>query len=615
MADNNKSFPGLVAFAILAVMFAVILASSWNDSAIMDELAHIPAAYSYVTLKDMRLNPEHPPLIKDLAGIPLLLLNPDFPTDKDSWTKDINGQWIQGSIFLYESGNNPDTILHLSRLPIMLLFVLFGWLFFIWSRSLYGNKVALLSVFLYTFSPTIIAHSRYVTTDLGAAFAFFIGLAAFFRFIEKPDASRIILAGVAFGIAELLKFSLFLLVPIYLILVLLWSIASAYSENIASRSDKFKAFIKVFFPLLGKVILIGLIGVLLIWILYVWHVWNYPLDREIGDATSILSSFRLRSLVSLDLWLMKTPLLRPLGQYLLGLMMVLQRAAGGNTTYYLGEISNTGWRSYFPVAYALKETIAFHILSLVALYVAIQRIFKSQNKNLKSAFIWIKNNFALAGSIFFTAFYWLYSISTPLNIGLRHVLPTFPFIFLMVSLGIVRWLEKPTYEKPASIAESIHVAHKKFIEPIPKLIFLSLVLLWLVLSVVAAYPYYLSYYNEFIGLDNGYKYINDSNYDWGQDLKRLAHKTDELGINKIYLDYFGGGSPKYYLGDKYESWNSAKGIPPSKSYFAVSTTFLMGGLGTPIRGFKIDPADTYSWLREFKLMGRAGTSILIYEIP
>ena len=131
--QEAKNFSGTLIIVLLLAMFTIMYASQIDDVAIMDELAHIPAAYSYVSLKDMRLNPEHPPLIKDLAGLPLLLFKPNFPTDTKAWKDEINGQWDQGAKFLYESGNDPDRILRYSRLPVMLLAVLFGWLLYKWS--------------------------------------------------------------------------------------------------------------------------------------------------------------------------------------------------------------------------------------------------------------------------------------------------------------------------------------------------------------------------------------------------------------------------------------------------------------------------------------------------
>ncbi|MEK7596045.1 MAG: hypothetical protein AAB564_00620, partial [Patescibacteria group bacterium] len=172
----SRKISSIIAGFLLALMFVLMFFSAWNESATMDELAHIPAGYSYLTQKDYRLNPEHPPLIKDLAALPLLFLNINFPADHSSWKNDVNGQWSFGSVFLYESGNDADKIIRLARLPIMLLTILFGWLFFRWIRRRYGDQTGLLALFFFVFSPTFIAHGRYVTTDIAAAFGFFLGL-------------------------------------------------------------------------------------------------------------------------------------------------------------------------------------------------------------------------------------------------------------------------------------------------------------------------------------------------------------------------------------------------------------------------------------------------------
>ena len=612
----SKQFYDAVTLLSLLLMFFIIFFSAWNDSAIMDELAHIPAGYSYVKLKDMRLNPEHPPLIKDLAGIGLLPLNPHFPTNTSFWREDVNGQWAQGTVFLYEAGNNPDTILLFSRLGIMLLAFLFGWLLYKWAYSLYGPSVALLTTFLYAFSPTFLAHSRYVTTDLAAAFGFFIGLATFMRFLEKQTSSRLLLAGLAFGFAQLLKFSLFLLIPVYGILTLLWLLVQERERSYEiGRREKVIHFFKEAGTLLVKLAKVALLGLALIWLVYGFHVWNYPQERQFRDAEFILSSFGIRELVKLDLWMIQHEFLRPLGQYLLGLLMVVQRAAGGNTTYYFGEVSAAGWRSYFPLAYLMKETIALHLLTLFALALALRNIKNAGEKSWQAVKSWIRDNFGCASSLVFIAFYWIYSIQSPLNIGVRHVLPTFPFIYLLVSRELVRWVHRPHLEEHKTLGERLGELYRRFLEPVPKLIVLTLLLLWIFATVIVTFPFYLSYYNETIGIKQGYRYIVDSNYDWGQDLKRLRDLVERENIPKIYLDYFGGGSPGYYLKGRYVEWWSAKGPPPPGSLFAVSATLLQGAQGWPVKGFQIKSEDRYSWLEGLTPIRRAGLSIFIYRIP
>lgn len=608
----------IIAWVILGIMFLILFFSSLNDSATFDEIAHIGAGYTYLRYKDSRLNPEHPPLIKDLAALPLIFLSAsgriNFDvTSEPFWNADDvhSRQWEAGRILLYESGNDPDQILFFSRLPVILLAILFGYLLYRWVRSIYGGSVALLVLFLYAFSPTFLAHSRYVTTDLAAAFGFFIGIASFTRFLEKQTRRRLIISGISLGIALLFKFSLFLLIPIYGVLALLWVF-------LCWREESDRGFFKLFASLLGKIALIGLIALGIIYVVYLYHVWNYPSEQEYEDAVFVMQNFGRRHWAQFDFRLLSNKLTRPLGQYGLGLLMVIQRAIGGNTTYYWGEVSASGWPSYFPVAYLLKETIAFHLLSLFALFIALRKIIRAKEKSLNAVLGWTRDNFVLTASIIFVVFYWAYSIKSTLNIGVRHVLPTFPFIYLLVSRELARWLYRPSIENPKSIGEWLYSLYENFLAPIPKIILTALLLFFMILSVGLAFPFYLSYYNELVGMADGHFYIADSNYDWGQDLKRLRDLIrDEptLAGEKIYLDYFGGGSPRYYLGNQYEPWWSAKGPPPSGSYFAISLTVLRGSQGKPVKGIIIKPEDSYPWLRSLEPITRAGTSIFIYRIP
>lgn len=600
-----------IAFALLGWMFILMFFSSWNDSATMDELAHIPSGYSYLTQHDYRLNPEHPPLMKDLAAFPLLFLNLtsgglNFPTNVPSWTNAVNGQWDMGRIFLYESGNNPDKILRFARFPIMLLALLFGWMLFNWAKSLYGNKVGLLTLFFYTMSPTIIAHSRYVTTDLGAAFGFFIGMASFINFLKHQTKKNLIIAGVAFGIAQLLKFSLVLLVPVYFILAILWVILENYGD--------FKKIFAESFRILGKLVLIGIIGLLVIWPVYQFHVFNYPPQKQLYDTQTILQGFKIKPLADFVIWLSDKPVLRAIGQYLFGVLMVVQRANGGNTAYFLGTVTNMGSPFYFPVLYLTKELLAFLILAGIAGGYAIKNIISAKEKNFRVAAEWARDNFALTAAMVLIVVYMGESISSHLNIGIRHIMPLFPFAYLLVARQIVRWSKTHGFEEPQTFFQYVKDFFERFIKSMEKHFLLAALLLWMFFANLLAAPYYLSYYNAFGGgTENGYKIAVDSNYDWGQDLKRLNDFVEKRQIQKIAVDYFGGGSPEYYLGDKFIPWQSKKGAPPKGTWLATSIEFLQTNSAKQIKGFKIKPENTYAWLKGKKPFTRAGTSIFIYK--
>jgi hypothetical protein len=571
--SNRSTY--IIAGILLAAMFLLAVFSMKDDSCTMDEMAHLPAGYSYLTQKDMRLNPEHPPLIKVLAAIPLLFIDGiNFPSQIKAWTQDVNSQWDFGAYFLYQTGNPVDKMLFWGRIPMILLLILLGFYVFRWARELGGNKAGLLALFLFSFSPTFLAHGRLVTTDVGAAAGVFIALYYFIRVLKAPTAKNIFLAGIFFGVAELLKFSVILLVPLFIFLAFVYWLA---------KLRGFKETLKI-------LILTFIIGYLLVGVVYQYHVWNYPPERQAADAKVFLAAYP-EFLQNALIWTSNKPVLRTYGQYLTGLFMVFNRATGGNTTYFLGEVSNQGWKNYFPIVYSIKEPLTFHILSLAALLYAVwlsQLWPKGLFGRIKN---WLGAHFPEFSMLCFIALYWLSSLTSNLNIGVRHLLPTLPLVMVLSSIVIIKLLKEPFLKL--------------------KYLLLFLLIFWQAFSVIKVFPHFLAYFNELAGgPDQGYIYTVDSNLDWGQDLKRLASWVEENGIQKIKIAYFGGGSPNYYLGDKAEGFNWSE---PQKGWLAVSATLLQGGRGTPALGFD-QPSGFFNWLDQYQPIAKIGYSIFIYHI-
>ncbi len=566
-------------------MLVLAVISLRQESAIMDEVAHIPAGYSYLSQRDMRLNPEHPPLLKDLSAVPLLFVkNINFPSQLSSWKDEVNSQWDFGFNFLYNSGNDADKIIFWSRLPMLLLLIALGFFIYRWTKELYGKWPALLSTFLFAFAPTFIAHGRYVATDVGAAAGFFIATYFFIKWLTSNKTTSLILAGVFFGLAQLIKFSLFLLVPYSGLLLLIWIIVNK----------------KRFWKYVWKFILIMIIGYLLVYPVYFFHTSNYPYEKQVSDTEFIASQFPFKPAGKLVNWMVDRPILKPYAQYMLGLFMVFQRATGGNTTYFLGEVTNKGWYSYFPIVYAIKPPLALHILTIIALLFLAWSIPKGFLRRIfKSLSLVLKNNFTEIAMLLFLAIYWASSLTSNLNIGVRHILPTFPFLYILVSGQIKRIF---------STAKG-----KKFF--VIWVLAFGFLLIWYMLSSISIFPYYLTHFNELVGgAKNGYIYVTDSNLDWGQDLKRLAKWVDEQGIEKIKVDYFGGATVEYYLGDKYEEWHGDWNPADLKgSWLALSATFKQQGQAKATKGFD-KPTDYYMWLNQYRPVIVIGNSIFVYYI-
>jgi hypothetical protein len=466
---------------------------------------------------------------------------------------------------------------------MLLLLIFLGWFLFWWTKKEFGGKVALLVLTFFSFSPTFLAHGRLVTTDVAAALGVVLATCFWLKFLKSPTKKNIIFAGLIFGVSGLLKFSLALLIPFFAVITIIYAIL------------KKKNLLKY----IATSLLVGLIGLIfVIWPVYQFHISNYPVEKQLSDTKILLESSEMVPLKDLCIWMADKPALRPFAHYFLGLLMATHRTVSGNTVYFLGMVSSSGWWYYFPIVYFLKVPLAFHILTLISLSLALFLIKKpfwvEPVRRIKE---WLLNHFTEFSMLVFLAIYWLTSVSGNLNIGIRHILPTFPFIYILVSLGLVYGIGQIKKTKVKKIALSS----------------IFLLIAWYIVSSLSCYPYYLSYFNEIGGgKENGYKYVVDSNYDWGQDLKRLAIWSESNQIEKIKVDYFGGGDVPYYLGEKWEKFDPLSG--PQNGWLAVSATLLQGGRGNPVPGFD-QPAGYYRWLNNYQPVDRAGKSIFIYYIP
>ncbi len=123
----------------------------------------------------------------------------------------------------------------------------------------------------------------------------------------------------------------------------------------------------------------------------------------------------------------------------MGVLVATWRASAHDLAYLRGEVSASGWWSYFPVVYALKEPLAWHFLSAVALLLALTR-FWSRPWGIQAVGAWLRRHPAEFFMLGWLALYWSVAITSPLNLGIRHLLPVFPFTLMLVSRELGRWL-------------------------------------------------------------------------------------------------------------------------------------------------------------------------------
>jgi hypothetical protein len=281
--------------------------------------------------------------------------------------------------------------------------------------------------------------------------------------------------------------------------------------------------------------------------------------------------------------------------------MVQQRSAGGNTIYWLGSVVKAGGPWYFPTVYLLKEPLAWLFLMALALGGLLHHARKGTPTTSTHFFdekVWL----------LWIALYWGISIQSTLNIGIRHLLPIYPFMALLVSGQLARLIDWVATHEPhrLRIFEGTLVA----------------LVAWYVFSSASVFPHYLSYFNQLAGgPSNGFHYVVDSNLDWGQDAKRLGAWAEANEVPKLCLDYFGWADPHAWLGDRYvwtssTQWADAQDFVQRNTcngWVAVSATFFQNSNG--IKTFSDDSnKNTWRWLMDYQPRVVIGNSIFVWHI-
>lgn len=594
----KKYYPYIVA-VLLVLMFALEISSAIQESQTIDEGVHLSAGYSYWEKRDFRMNPEHPPLIKLIAALPLLPLHLKSPFNYQSWSQP--DEWQFARDFIYDNYISADTILLLGRIPMMLLSLLLGFFIFFWAKKLFGVMPAIFSLTLYIFYPNIIAHSRYVTTDVGVTLFFLMSIYFFGRYLSKPSSGRLIVAGIIFGLAQVSKFSAVILLPIFIILYIIkwWN---------SNRNLNLKIFFKTFGVIL-------LITAAIIWLIYGFEV-KKPIndykvqelyqtqEKIIGSGSLAKQPTGLQKIINItDLSKKSGQFIRrfidnapiPAYTYFKGIIQLESHNAGGHTAYLMGHYSNFGWWYYFPVAFLVKTPMATLILLIIFLVVIIYYvIYGYLNKQVEAKLFIIKffkKIILLLKNINFN-YYLIFipplalftaSLFFHLNLGLRYILPIYPFIF--ISLGYL-----------------VNIKLKQG-DIIYKICLYSILIIY-IFSSCLIYPHYLAYFSELVGgANNGPKYLVDSNIDWGQDAKNLKKYMVENHIDYVCLSYFGQAKLEYYKIDyRYLPDNeNFKGINNLNCVVAISVTSLLS------------EAREYGWLLNYKPTTKIGYSIYIYD--
>ncbi len=566
-------------FVAAALLVAALLAvlSLRTDSATFDEPFHLAAGYAALTQSDYRLSPDHPPLGRIWAALPLLFVDAHWPSPDDPhWVAaDCNALAIRW-LFGHENRHH-FIVLGRGMMVALLLATLAAT--YATARQLYGSAAALLALALAALDPTLLAHGRLVTTDLPLTLANALVLLTVARLLEHVSWPRLIAAALAVAALPTTKMSWPVVLPA-LALMAAAAVLRRAPLQVAGRPPSAgpapagpRLLVRPAERVPTVFALVGVLGLAAwggIWAAYQGQSTILPSPPPGPVPTELQERMnRTQSRLEQD-WqiaLLDTATGRPRTDlltrglvaaaeyhllpdaYIFGLARV-RFLTGQRYAYLCGEYSTTGWASYFPIAFLIKTPVATLVLLAAGLAGLLLRR------------VTVRSPVLLIGLLGFVAAHGASSVTANLNIGHRHLLPLYPVVCVLAG-GAVAWFGRRG----------------------PRLAVAGL-LIWLAGANLTTFPHYLAYFNELVGgRTRGHLYLADSNLDWGQDLLRLAAWARAHPDEPLKLAYFGSAPPPAYVSCRslpsHFDWQPRAALDAGT--YVVSATQLLGVYDPEIR--------------------------------
>lgn len=517
--------------AVLYVALATAAAS--RSSATWDEPIHLAAGYAALVDGDYRVDPSHPPLIRMWAALPVVALGHSANLDTGRIDSSSPTTWL-GEAYSFAhrfmfGGRDAERMLTAARAMIILLGAGLAALLFAWARSWLGFVPAAAVVILSALEPNLLAHGSLVTTDVGVTVFAFAAIYFLWRTCERPTPGRVGGAAVCAALALVTKFSALVLAPVVVILLAL----AVWTRALSIRTAAAVA---------GAMVVTAVAAI--------WAVYGFRyLPSGRADWAFDFGGSALESGGSLvaqaAAWVDRYGLLP--NAYAQGLVYA-QSSSQQMPGFLAGQISEEGWWYYFPVALLIKTPIALLLLVLAGAWTLVRR---REPGALQAAFLVVP-----------VAVFLGVAMTSGINLGLRHVLPIYPFLLLLAGVGTKGLLAADA--RRGAIAVTIAVAAGG-------------------LELARSYPNPLAFFNQLVGGPaNGYRYLADSNVDWGGDLERLAGWMRQQQVDHINLAYFGQADPAFYgLSVTHlpgaPGWaTDAIARPRLPGYVAISPTIMHG---------------------------------------
>ena len=516
---------GLSAAIIIGFYLFLAIDTARKKSVHFDETAHIMSGYFMLKYDDYRLSTANMILGQKLAALPLLSsdIRPPAPETirRTLDRKHLSGveSFTLGMAFLNNSGNDSHNILLRGRLMMILCGLATALLVFFWSKKLFGAGGGLISLCFLASCPVFISLSGIIGADIAATALLVILVWSYWTLLHRVTPLTVLIFGISAGLLLITKLSSLVFGPVALILLLIrlaadrplkvgWN--SANAREVISRKNSLAV-------LAGGISIAAVIVFITIWAAYGFRYSSTPPTAT--GATPDLQNLMGRQPV----------LVFAKDHHLLPEAFLLDYASLGGLvesrpSFLLGETSRNGRMIYFPFTFIAKTGLPMLLALILAVGACLWTWGTSKGGDGK-IIPW--KLYDCLPILTFVGVYMSIMITSEINIGHRHILPIYPFIYILLGGLVFIFNLKAVWPKIA----------------------MGFLLAAGFTAAISNHPNHLSYISPVLGgPSGGYKMLVDSSLEWGQELPALKKWMDvnqkELSSQTVYFSYFGSGSPE-----------------------------------------------------------------------
>ena len=526
----------LGAVALLLACFAFAgLEHILGTSPVFDEPYFLHSGVTNLTAGAPKQATANLVLAQNWMALPLLLHRPRIDPSPEP-PGSVAPRLDPGTRFLFDPANDWRWILRAGRAMILLVGITLGILVWRWSRELFGPSGALLSLGLYCLSPTMVANSSLATVDLFTTLWFCVAVRACWRLCGRVTPGNILACGVSAGLLAATKFSSILLLPMALALALARVVtpeALEFSWPGRAVRQAGSGGQRAWLLALASIAAL-LISLLTLWACYAPQLTWFRAAEGAQLSQQDLARAYTGSLAGTLDWLERMSLLP--APYLHDVRVFLTTTTV-RRAYLAGEYSLGGWWYFFPVVWFLKAPVplllalAGAVLGLSWRLLRRRRPAGHRGGTIHAGEQRVPARRDLLPWVLLIGVYLGASMASGLNIGIRHLLPLFPPLFVLAG---------------AAVLIPLTARWRRFA--------LAGLVLWSARELATVPGQYLSYCNPFAGGSReGHHWFVDSSYEWGQDLPALeewlARRRASGPRPPVYLSYFGNADLRCFQVD------------------------------------------------------------------